>query len=126
MLDFIIYFIGVIVTVPIITTYAIYFISVKIHGYKWRALHTAVNWTTLLYIIADITLLQIIFGNSFFGSILVLLIGIVAIITIAQWKIYTEVVVGKVFKVFWRFCFLLFSIFYCILVLTGIFQRIFY
>lgn len=125
MLDFIIYFIGLIVTVPIIATWIVYLISVKMYRHKWKAVHNAVNWTTILYIIAVGTLVKEIFGISFFGIILVIIISIYTIIVIAQWKIYTEVIFSKAFKVFWRICFLLFSMLYICLVLIGIYLRIF-
>lgn len=125
MLDFIIYFIGLIVTVPIIATWIVYLISVKMYRHKWKAVHNAVNWTTILYIIAVGTLVKEIFGISFFGIILVIIISIYTIIVIAQWKIYTEVIFSKAFKVFWRICFLLFSMLYICLILIGIYLRIF-
>lgn len=125
MLDFIINFIGLIVTVPIIATWIVYLISVKMYRHKWKAVHNAVNWTTILYIIAVGTLVKEIFGISFFGIILVIIISIYTIIVIAQWKIYTEVIFSKAFKVFWRICFLLFSMLYICLILIGIYLRIF-
>ncbi|MFB4167600.1 DUF3397 domain-containing protein [Virgibacillus sp. JSM 102003] len=126
MLDFIIYFIGLIVTAPILATWVVYLISVKMYRHKWKAIHNTVNWTTLLYIIAVGTLVKEIFGISFFGIILVILISIYTIIVVAHWKIYTEVIFTKAFKMFWRICFLLFFILYICLVLIGIYLRIYY
>ncbi|MBP1950618.1 DUF3397 domain-containing protein [Virgibacillus litoralis] len=125
MLDFIIYFIGFIITVPVIATWIVYYISLKIYNHKWKAFHIAVNWTTILYIIAVNTLVKEVFGISFFGIVLVILIGIYTIIIIAHWKIYTEVLFSKAFKLFWRICFLLFLILYFCLVFAGIYLRIF-
>ncbi|MGP4106883.1 DUF3397 domain-containing protein [Virgibacillus sp. L01] len=124
--DIIIYFIGLIVTVPIIATWIVYLISMKIYRHKWKAVHNAVNWTTILYIIAVVALVNEIFGISFFGTILVILISIYTIIVVAHWKIYTEVIFTKAFKMFWRICFLLFLMLYICLVLIGIYLRIFY
>ncbi|SDQ63182.1 DUF3397 domain-containing protein [Virgibacillus salinus] len=125
MLNFIIYFIGFIITVPVIATWIVYLISLKIYNHKWKAFHNAVNWTAILYIIAVNTLVSEVFGISFFGIVLVILISIYTIIIIVHWKIYTEVLFSKAFKLFWRICFLLFSIFYICLVFVGIYLRIF-
>lgn len=124
MLDIVIYLIGLIITVPIVVTWIVYFIGVKMHGHKWTALHKAVNWTTLLYIIAVLVLLQQILGNSFFGIFIILLPSIFTFITIIQWKLKTEVVFRKVFKIFWRICFLMFALLYCLLVFIGIIKQI--
>ncbi|SFB18813.1 Protein of unknown function [Lentibacillus halodurans] len=114
------YFAGTIITMPILATIVVYLAGVKVFRHKWKAVHTAVNWTTFLYIIAVGTMLKIMFGNSFSGIILAILLAMFAVIATVQWKMYTEVVFAKVFKVFWRVCFLLFLLLYCLLVLTGI------
>lgn len=123
-LDLFAYFIGTIITIPVIATLVIYFASKKIFGHKWRALHAAVNWTTLLYIIAVVTMLKTIFGNSFPGIILATILAMFAIIVVIQWKMYTEVVFKKAFKVFWRACFLIFVFLYVLLIIIGIILNI--
>ncbi|MFD1038771.1 DUF3397 family protein [Virgibacillus byunsanensis] len=126
MLDLFIYFIGFLITAPMITTWVVYLFSMKIHHKKLKAFHTAVNWTTILYIVAVHVLLTIIFGHQFLGIMLILLIIIFACIIFMQWKVNTEIIFMKALKTFWRLNFLLFLFLYIILLFTGIIQRIFY
>ncbi|MBT2216946.1 DUF3397 family protein [Virgibacillus dakarensis] len=126
MLDIIIYSIAFIITAPILTTWVVYQFSVKIYRQKWRAFHTAVNWTTIWYILAVMTLMSVIFNNSFYGWIIVLLLCILSIIIVIQWKTRTEVDFKRAFKGFWRFTFLLFSLLYICLILIGLIQQLFY
>ncbi|GGJ86787.1 hypothetical protein GCM10007063_06640 [Lentibacillus kapialis] len=119
------YFIGFFITLPVLATVIVYVIGRKASRQNQKAVHTAVNWTTLLYIIAVIAMFKTIFGNSYFGIILLIMLMLFAIIVVIQWKVYTEIVFKKVLKVFWRICFLLFLLLYCLLTLTGIILRIF-
>lgn len=119
--DIIVYVIGILITIPFMSTAAVYFASKKLHSNERRAVHAAVNWTTLCYIIAVLAMLETIFGRSFLSYILVLLLSMFAVIVVFQWKRYTEVVFNRVFKVFWRACFLIFLLLYVLLVLIGVF-----
>ncbi|HLR62217.1 MAG TPA: DUF3397 domain-containing protein [Lentibacillus sp.] len=124
-LNLVAYFIGFIIMLPVLATLIVYIIGRKVYKHNWKAIHAAVSWTTLLYIIAVITMFKTIFGHSFFGIILLILLTLITAIVVIQWKIYTEVAFKKVFKVFWRICFLLFLLLYCLLVLMGIVLRFF-
>lgn len=126
MLDIIIYFIGFIITVPMIVALIIYLISVQLYNSRWKALHKAVNWTTLLHMIAVPLLFKVIFGNSFIGIFFILLISIFTFIAVVQWKLHTEILFRHVFKIFWRVCFLMFTFLYILLVTIGIMQRLFF
>ncbi|WP_067728290.1 DUF3397 domain-containing protein [Oceanobacillus damuensis] len=124
MFEYIIHILAFFVTLPIIATVSIYFISVKFHNKKLKAVHTAVNWTTVLYIIAVSLLLHLIFDRSFFGWLIVYFILSLSVIIIYQWKTRTEIELGKALKIIWRFSFLLFLLLYVLLVLSGIIQKI--
>ncbi|WP_369693677.1 DUF3397 domain-containing protein [Lentibacillus sp. CBA3610] len=112
------------ITIPVMITLAVYFVSKNIYGRKWRALHAAVNWTTLLYIINVMIMFKTIVGSAFPGIILAVLLTMFAVIAVVQWKMYTEVVFRKVFKIFWRACFLIFIVLYVLLILIGIILNI--
>ncbi|WP_077325992.1 DUF3397 domain-containing protein [Virgibacillus siamensis] len=124
MLDIIIYLLALIITAPIAVTWIVYLIGFKLYRHKWKALHKSVNWTTPLYIIAVLVLFNLIFEQSFFGVLLVVLPSLFTIIAVVQWRLYTEVAFRNIFKIFWRICFLLFGILYCLLILIGIVKQI--
>ncbi|OZU90416.1 hypothetical protein CIL03_04525 [Virgibacillus indicus] len=126
MVDYIVYFFAFFITVPFFATLVVYMISRKVHPGKWKAVHKAVNWTTILYIIADIMLISIIFDRQFTGIAAVILLFILTLIIIIQWKTNTEVLFGKAFKTLWRISFLLFLFIYICLLMIGIIQRIFF
>lgn len=117
---------ALIITFPILATILIYFITYKVTGHKIKAIHNAVNWTTLLYIFATTFLSYTIFGPYLISIILSLLLLVLITIIIIQWKIKTEVVFVRALKVSWRIYFLLFLSLYIILSLIGVLQRIIY
>lgn len=125
MLKVTIYFIALLIAFPIIATLLLYWLSEKIFKHKLKAVHFAVNWTTLLYIIADLILLFILFEWQLTGIVITILLGLLAIIMIIQWKTNTDVQFLKAFKLLWRICFLFFALLYICLVLFGIFSRIY-
>ncbi|TRM12300.1 DUF3397 domain-containing protein [Lentibacillus cibarius] len=111
--------IGIIITLPMLVTWGVYY-TVARGGYnKWKAIHAAVNWTTLLYILAVTAMLYMMFGASYLGIITVLLLVLFTVIIVIRWKMFTEVVFRKAFRIFWRICFLLFVCLYFLLAITG-------
>ncbi|MFC4557008.1 DUF3397 domain-containing protein [Virgibacillus kekensis] len=126
MMNLVSYLIGFILTAPVIVTLLVYFAAGKLSKSRWRAVHKAVNWTTGLYIISVCILLEVVFNNSYVGIVMVLLLGTLAAIVILQWKMYTEVIFKNVFKIFWRFSFLLFAFLYIFLVFYGITEQLFF
>ncbi|WP_087973021.1 DUF3397 domain-containing protein [Oceanobacillus rekensis] len=126
MFDYIIYFISFFITIPIFATVLVYLLAIKIlHRKKLKAVHAAVNWTTVLYVITVAMLFDIIFGHSFIAWMFVTFIISLSVIIIYQWKTHTEVEFIKALRIIWRFSFLLFLMLYVILVFAGILQRIF-
>ena len=124
MVNYIGMIIAFLITFPIIPTLIIYKISEKIVRHKWRALHIAINWTTILYILATITMLNIIFEKQFIGIILCLILLLLVIIIIWQWKTRTEVLFNRAIKILWRLCFLIFLVAYMMIATYGIVIRI--
>lgn len=124
-IDYFFYSIAFMITLPLAATFIAYIIFNKVFSHKWKAIHHAVNWTTILYIIAVTMLLTIIFDQVFIGIIILLLLSILTGIIIFQWKAHTEVDLKKAVKLLWRISFVLFLTSYMVLVFIGILQRIF-
>src|SRR5690625_2922010 len=120
-----IYFIEFINTLPIITTFLLYWLASKLFKHRLKAVHFVVNWTTLIYIIADLILISILFGLQLTGTLFIISLILLAVIMIIQWKINTDVQFFKAFKILWRICFLVFLLLYICLVLFGIISRIY-
>lgn len=124
MVNYIGMMIAFLITFPLLPTFLTYKISKKIVNHKLRALHIAINWTTILYILATITMLKNIFGRQFIGIISALILFLLTIIIIWQWKTKTEVLLSRAIKILWRLCFLIFISTYTILAIYGIMIRI--
>lgn len=125
MVNVIIYCIAFFITAPIIATLIMYRLATKRFTHQLKAIHFAANWTVILYMIADLVLIAIIFERQLVSSMFITLISLLAIIVIMQWKVKTEVDFVKAFKLLWRICFLVFLLLYIFLVLFGIVTRIF-
>jgi len=126
MVHFFSYIIAFIITVPVFATWLVYFVFVKWHRPKLKAFHQAVNWTTLLYIIAVSILIWLNFHINLTGVIIIFFLIALAIIIFMQWKMNEEVLLSKALKLLWRFFFLLFAFLYVCLLIFDISYRIFY
>lgn len=124
MINYMSIIIASLITFPFIPTWLVYKVGNKIVQQRWRALHIAINWTTILYIFATMIMLNIIFEQQFIGIILGIILLILAIILVWQWKTKTEVIFSKAIKILWRLCFLIFLFTYCLLMFYGIIVRI--
>lgn len=112
------------ITFPIFATLLVYWLAVKLYRYKLQAIHAVVNWTTALYIIADVMFIDFIFMWEVGGIILIGLIILLAFIIIMQWRRQNEVLFLKAFKLLWRISFLVFLMVYIILVILGMINSI--
>ena len=124
MINFISMIIACLITFPFVPTLLIYKVSKKIVRHKLHALHLAINWTTILYILATIIMLNNIFEQQVIGIILGLILLFLAIIIIWQWKTKTEVLFSRAIKILWRLCFLIFLVAYMMIATYGIVIRI--
>lgn len=120
MIDAIIYIISFLITIPIIASFAVYIGSMLHRRNKRKAVHTMVNWTTLLYIVAVAIMLRLIFGRNFTGIILIFLLVMLSIIIFIQWKTKRDVQFMKAAKLLWRISFLLFFMLYLCLAVLGV------
>jgi uncharacterized BrkB/YihY/UPF0761 family membrane protein len=85
-----------------------------------KSVRIAIDFTTLLLIISVHYFIMVIWKFSLLWVILLLMIIVAIIFVMVHWKIKQEINFSKLFKGFWRFNFLLFSLIYIILLLYGL------
>lgn len=111
-------------TIPIIITWIIYKINRILNKNRMYAFHQSIKWTTILYILSVIMLCNVIFHHFYFGYNLAFHLVLITVILIFQRINYTEVNLGKAWKIAWRASFLLYFSLYILLVMYGIFQQL--
>lgn len=114
--------ITIFLTVPLLGFIMIYVLNKLLTKNTRKSFHKALDYSTLLFIVAVHFLLLTIWGKSFFGLILLILLVIAMIFVVIHWKIKGEIILAKVFKGFWRFNFLIFFLAYVSLTIFGILQ----
>jgi len=124
MIDFLIILLAFIITAPILITILTYYSLKFMYQNPHKAFLVAVNWTTIIYIIAVNTLLTYLFEGAFIGYIIVFLLCMLTIIIVLQWKNNTEINYQKALKLLWRLSFLSFFVLYISLVLYGILRGV--
>jgi Protein of unknown function (DUF3397) len=112
--------ITIFLTVPLLGFFIIYVLNKLITKNTRKSFHNALDFSTILFIVAVHFLLITIWGKSFFGLILLILLVIAMIFVVIHWKIKGEIIFTKVFKGFWRFNFLIFFFAYISLTVFGI------
>jgi Protein of unknown function (DUF3397) len=112
--------ITIFLTVPLLGFITIFIINKLITKNARKSFHKALDYSTILFIMAVHFLVTTIWGKSLFWLILLVLIIIAMVFVLIHWKIKGEIILPKVFKGFWRFNFLIFFIAYVSLTLFGI------
>ncbi|NYE05301.1 succinate dehydrogenase hydrophobic anchor subunit [Bacillus niacini] len=112
--------ITIFLTVPLLGFFIIYVLNKLITKNTRKSFHKALDYSTILFIVAVHFLLITIWGKSFFGLILLILLVIAMVFVVIHWKIKGEIIFTKVFKGFWRFNFLIFFLAYISLTVFGI------
>ena len=112
--------ITIFLTVPLLGFFIIYVLNKLITRNTRKSYHKALDYSTILFIVAVHFLLITIWGRSFFGLILLILLVIAMIFVVIHWKIKGEIIFAKVFKGFWRFNFLIFFLAYISLTVFGV------
>ncbi|WP_047981360.1 DUF3397 domain-containing protein [Ornithinibacillus contaminans] len=125
MIDLFLFIMAFLITIPIFATVVVYYAWKYVTRNPLLAFHKAINWTTIFYVFAVTTLLSYLFGDGFFGYILLLILLLLTILIFMHWKRNTEVDYRRAFKLLWRLCFLLFFLGYVVLVLYGIIRQLF-
>lgn len=112
------------VTVPIIGYFVVFVIAKQITKKHRKAVHIALDITTVLFILSVHYLIVTIWELSLLWLILILMIAMAILSLLLQYKVNEEVDFKKVFRGFWRFNFLLFFSAYIILICVGIFLSV--
>lgn len=121
---FLIYVLASVITLPFMATLFVYIVSKKLYKHTWKAIHTAVNWTTIFYMISVATILSIFFNRSFIAMICLFLVLTLSIIITIQWKLKMEVILSHGVKILWRISFITFAFTYICLVVFGIIHQL--
>ncbi|OCA85545.1 hypothetical protein A8F94_11700 [Bacillus sp. FJAT-27225] len=123
MSTFISSFFALFIVLPLLGYVVVFTISKTVTGVHRQSVNIAIDFTTFLLILAVHFLIRTIWGQSYLWLIMIILFTTAMIFSILHWKVRGEVVVGKVFKGFWRFNFLLFFTGYLGLIVFGLIQR---
>jgi hypothetical protein len=112
--------ITIFLTVPLLGFFIVFTINKLITKNSRKSFHKALDYSTILFILAVHFLIITIWEKSYFGLIILLLLMIAMFFVFIHWKIKGEIIFTKVFKGFWRFNFLIFFIAYLSLTIFGI------
>lgn len=115
--------ISLFLTVPVLGFILIYFVVRAVTKNSKKSVHRALDYSTILFILAVHFLIASIWGKSFFWLIILIMILTAMLFTVVHWKFKGEIVLNKVIKGFWRFNFLLFFIAYFALLIFGLIER---
>jgi hypothetical protein len=114
------------VTVPLAGYLIVFIFSKHLTKNHRRSVHRAIDFSTLLFIISVHFLIMIICEKSFLWLIMLILVILALTFVVIHWKYRQEVDFLRVFRGYWRFNFLLFSLAYLVLIVLGLFQRVFW
>ncbi len=118
--------IATIITLPFLGLFLIFIACRSFVSNKRKSVLLTIDLSTILFIIAVHFLVLVIVGKSYLWLIILILISICMMFVLMHWKMKQEIDTAKVFKGFWRFTFLLFTLSYCLLMVVGLIQSIFY
>lgn len=110
-------------SIPILGFLLIFILFKVVSKNTRRSVHRALDYTTILFIISVYFLMKTIWGNSFFGFILLVMIMIAIGFVLVHWKVKGDIEFKRVLKGFWRFNFILFFLAYVSLTLYGLISR---
>ncbi|WP_347860670.1 DUF3397 domain-containing protein [Salimicrobium sp. PL1-032A] len=93
---------------------------------KKRAWRGAIHLSALIFVLAVHLLLKALFGNGYIGWSIVMLLSLMALSCIIQYKTREELESGKIFKGFLRLSFLTFAFTHALLVVYGLMNYVFF
>ncbi len=126
MTDFLISSLAMVITLPFPFLFLFYFFARKWYRHKQKALHQSVTVTAPIFIVSVHVLLFVLFERSFFAYIIIMLLLLLALSVVIQYKVHDEIRLFKAIKSFWRLSFLLFFAVYSSLSLFGLINRMFF
>jgi hypothetical protein len=116
--------IAALVTIPLLGFVLVFFIVKKITKNKKRAMHLAIDWSTLLLIFSVHHSIFVIWQKSFLWLLFLLMVIVAIIFALIHYKTKSEMEYKAIFKGFWRMNFLLFFSAHIFFVMFGMIQRI--
>ncbi|MGJ7922501.1 DUF3397 domain-containing protein [Neobacillus sp. LXY-4] len=124
MSGFISHVIAAFVTIPILGYLCVFFISKPLLKNHRKAVHLAIDFSTVLFVLAVHHLILVIWEVSYLWLIFLLMIIVALIFVIIHWKTKHEIVFLPIIKGFWRMNFLIFFTTYLVLLVVGLIQRL--
>lgn len=109
--------------IPIIGTFLVFTVIKLTLKTTKKALHMALDYTTIFYIISVHFLIVTLWDKSFFWLIILVMLVIAMVFVFVHWKVKEEIIVKRVWKGFWRFNFILFFFTYFVLTFYGLVSR---
>ncbi|UOQ93075.1 DUF3397 domain-containing protein [Halobacillus shinanisalinarum] len=125
MIDVFIYIVALLVTVPVLFLFISYFIAMKWHRLKKKAVRQSTQSTVPFLVLAIHILLLVLFEENFVSWIIIFLLVILSLSVIIQYKIYEEIQLRRAFKGFLRLSFLLLLMVYVGLIVYGLVDSVF-
>lgn len=116
--------VATIITLPFLGLFLIFIACRSFVSNKRKSMLLTIDLSTILFIIAVHFLMLVIIGKSYLWLIILILISICMMFVLIHWKVKQEIDTPKVFKGFWRFTFLLFTIGYFVLIVVGLIRSI--
>jgi hypothetical protein len=117
-------FIATLITIPILVYITIFVITKQVTKNHRKAVHVALDFSTVFFILSVHFLMFTIWERSFLGIIFIFLLCCAIIFVIINWKVKGEIVFTLFFKGYWRFIFLVFFVSYLGLTIYGIVERV--
>ncbi|MHC0037270.1 DUF3397 domain-containing protein [Pseudoneobacillus sp. C159] len=124
MVDIFSSFLATFITVPMFVYFVLFIVSKVMTKHHRRSVQLAIDYSTIFFILAVHFLIVTIWERSFLWVIIIIMLFCAIIFAIINWKVKGEIIFTRVFKGFWRFCFLIFVIAYLSLLIYGIIHRV--
>lgn len=124
MFDVISSFFATLITIPLLVYILIFVIVKKLTKNHRKAVHLALDLSTIFFILSVHFLVLTIWERSYFSYIFIFMLICAIIFVIINWKVKGEIVITLFFKGFWRFNFLIFFMAYIGLTIYGVVQRV--
>lgn len=115
---------GIIVIFPIVGYIIAFIISKLVLKNHKRAVFLAIDITTFIMIFSVHHIVKVVFNQSFFWLIIIIMLIFAAILVLYVYKTKGEIEYEKIFKSIWRMYFLLLLVTYVLLIFIGLYQTI--
>ncbi|QPA31952.1 DUF3397 domain-containing protein [Thermaerobacillus caldiproteolyticus] len=122
--DIVAHVLAALVTMPLLALFLTYVLARKWVKKKKRAFYFAINVSTLFFIAAVHFLIMALWGKSYLWAIVMFLLVVNFLFTIGYWKKKGDLHMRVIFRLFWRFNFLLFFSLYFSLLVYGMIMRV--